>query len=198
MIIGIASLGGGMGKTTTAVHIATYASTRGETVLIDSDPNASAIAWARPGKLPFQVVNEGEGLRAARTAEHLIIDSKARPDKDDFKSIAKGCDLIVLPTIPNSMSIDKMVKTLQVLRTLGVTNYKVLLTIVPPKPSKDSEQARTALTDSNISLFRTDIPRLTAFTRAFDLGVPVYQVPGDPRAPEAWNSYTAVCEEIFV
>jgi chromosome partitioning protein len=197
MIIGIASLGGGMGKTTTAIHIATYASTRGETVLIDSDPNASALAWSRPGKLPFQVVNEGEGLRAARTAEHLIIDSKARPDKDDFKSIAKGCDLIVLPTIPNSMSIDKMVKTLQVLQALGVANYKVLLTIVPPKPNRDGEQARAALTQSDIPLFHADVPRLTAFTRAFDLGVPVYQVAGDPRAQDAWNTYISVCEEIF-
>src|SRR6185295_498435 len=104
MIIVVLSLGGGMGKTTTTVHIANYLSQKAATLLIDGDPNQSALAWAEKGKLPFEVVTEAKMLRYAKTAEHYVIDSKARPDKQDIKDLAEGCDLLILPTIPDGLS----------------------------------------------------------------------------------------------
>jgi chromosome partitioning protein len=156
MILCVLSLGGGMGKTTTAVHLAAYMSLRDKTVLIDGDPNRSAIAWGEKGKLPFEVISETQGLKYAKHAEHFVIDSKARPDKNDIKELADGCDMLILPTIPDGLSIDKMIKTVRALQALNVTNYKILLTIVPPKPSRDGEQARADITQAGLPIFKTD------------------------------------------
>ena len=46
MIYAVVNTKGGVGKTTTAVHLATMLSRLGETLLIDGDPQASAASWA--------------------------------------------------------------------------------------------------------------------------------------------------------
>ena len=53
-----------MGKSTTAVHIAAYFSDYGNTLLVDGDPNHTAVAWANRGKLPFEVVTSQQSLKA--------------------------------------------------------------------------------------------------------------------------------------
>ena len=67
MIITIASFKGGVGKTTTAVHLATYLQTKKPTLLIDGDVNRSATGWARRGQLPFRVVDVFVPMAQRRT-----------------------------------------------------------------------------------------------------------------------------------
>ena len=52
MIITVASFKGGVGKTTTAVHLAAYYQRLDKTVLIDGDPNRSSTAWAARAACP--------------------------------------------------------------------------------------------------------------------------------------------------
>ncbi len=55
-LITVTGYKGGCGKSTTAIHLAAYFSDRGKTLLIDSDQNRTAVAWAKLGKLPFDVI----------------------------------------------------------------------------------------------------------------------------------------------
>lgn len=194
MIITCASFKGGVGKTTSAVHFATYLQTLAPTMLVDGDPNRSASSWARHGRLPFTVIDERQAARHARSYEHIVIDTKARPDEEDLKALADGCDLLVIPTTPDALALDALMLTVKALRVLGADRYRVLITMSPPKPSRDGEDARALLSEAGLPLFAQSIRRLVAFQKAALQGLPVSQV-NDPRAAEAWIDYESAGKE---
>ena len=137
-IITVTGYKGGVGKSTTAVHIATYFSDRGRTVLVDGDPNRTALGWAERGELPFTVADERQAMKIIGGADFVIIDTPARPHSDDLKELAKGCELLILPTAPDVLSLQPMLETA---KDLGDANYRALITIVPPPPNREGETA---------------------------------------------------------
>ncbi len=193
MLITVAGFKGGIGKTTTAVHLACYFSQLGDTLLVDGDPNRSATGWSKRGAFPFKVVDLMQAALYSPKYEHIVIDTAARPDENELKALADGCNLLVLPTTPDALAIDALMQTVDLLLSLGSESYRILLTMVHPKPVKMAEQARTAL--SELPLFNTEIRRLIAYEKASLMGVPVYQVK-DRMAKIAWSDYEQVGKEI--
>jgi chromosome partitioning protein len=196
MIVTVASFKGGVGKSTSAVHLAAYLHGLGSTVLIDGDPNRSVSAWSRRGGLPYPVVDERQAARAAREHEHLVIDTQARPGREDLESLASGCDLLVIPTTPDAMALDALMLTVDALRELKAERFRILLTVVPPKPSRDGDDARAMIAESGLPLFAGWIRRAVAFQKAALQGVAVSSVK-DPKASEAWADYEAIGAEMM-
>ncbi len=202
MLITVAGFKGGIGKTTTAVHLACYFSNLGQTLLVDGDPNRSATGWSKRGGFPFKVVDLMQAALYSPQYEHIVIDTAARPDEDELQALADGCNLLVLPTTPDALAIDALLQTVDLLQSLESApqsgsrrdRYRILLTMVHPKPVKMAQQARAAL--SELPLFDTEIRRLIAYEKASLMGVPVYQVK-DRMAKIAWNDYERVGKEIM-
>lgn len=196
MIVTVASFKGGVGKTTSAIHLAAYFSRRGSTVLVDGDPNRSSTSWASRGRPPFKVVGEHQIAIYARQCEHLIIDTKARPEPQDLKALAEGCDFLVLPCTPDPFSLDALMMTIEALQTLGADQYRILLTIVPPRPQPDGENARRAISAARLPVFQAEVRRTVAFQRAALDGTTVDEIRNNDMAGLGWRDYERVGEEI--
>lgn len=198
MLITVASNKGGVGKTTTSIHIAAYLQRHAPTLLVDNDPNRSATGWAARSEsgLPFRVVDVNQSLKVGRDFEHVVFDTKARPDRQELKTLAEGCDLMVIPTTPDAMSIEALMGTVEMLNAIGFTQYKILLTIIPPHPERDGEDARAMLEVNGYPLFATSIREAKVFKTAALRGQTVDQIKGS-RAAVCWEDYAKVGAEIL-
>ena len=199
MIITVTSYKGGVGKTTTAIHLAAYLQRLAPTLLVDGDAIRTATKWSQRSEdkgLPFKVVTHAQMVSHIRNYQHIIIDTEGNPTDDDLKDLAGSCDLLIIPAIPETVATDGLTHTLAKLRKLNHKKHKVLLTMVPPKPRTDGQVLRDMLVSQRIPVFASEIPRLAAFEKAAAEGVPVYSVKDDRNAGRAWDTYEAAGKEI--
>ncbi|MHA0036783.1 nucleotide-binding protein [Deinococcus sp. PESE-13] len=204
-IIGIIGFKGGVGKTSSAVHLAGHLAEKGTTIAVDGDDrNRSMMTWASAGKLPFQVMSLMEAL-SSRDADYLVVDVRGGlPDVELF-DLARSCDLLLLPANPEMMSLDGMRRTFDVLideeeRTKQPWRAKMaaLLTMVRPgsseKPNKKLSEAQAALRALNIPMLESTVRSSEAFKDASKEGVLVRDVKSH-LAAACWGDYGNVTRE---
>ena len=61
---------------------------------------------------------------------YVVIDTLSRPDTNDLQELATGCDLLILPTTLDVVSLEPMLQTAEDLG--GSATIRFLITIVPP------------------------------------------------------------------
>jgi chromosome partitioning protein len=196
MVVTIASFKGGVGKTTTAVHLGAFLQELAATMVVDGDPNRSVTDWGKPGRLPFAIVDERQSAFNARRFEHIVIDTKARPEEEDLKALALGCNLLIIPCTPDPLALRTLELTVTALRNIGAERYRILLTAVPPAPQPEGPDAKQLLAQLGIPVFNRSIRRVKAFQRAVLQGTTVREV-RDDRSVVAWNDYEEVGQELI-
>ena len=197
MRISVVGFKGGCGKSTTSIHLAAYLQTLAPTLLVDGDTNASIVDFSRRGKgLPFAVATDQQAKKMKGQFAHMVVDTQAKPSRAELVDLAAS-DLMVIPSSPDAMSLAALLKTIAALREIGADRFKVLLTIVPPKPSRDDEEARALLEANRLPIFDGCIHRRAAFQKAALAGMVVRDIP-DRRAADAWQEYEAIGKQIIV
>lgn len=187
MIIGILNQKGGVGKTTLSVNLAASLTLSGARVLlIDADPQGSALDWAaaRDGEPLFSVVGlpratvHKEIAQIGHGYDHIIIDGPPRVT-DLARSAIMASDVVLIPVQPSPYDIwaaDEVVKLIdearvykESLKAAFVVNRKISNTAI-------GRDVREALEAYPVPSLEASITQRVIFAEAAAQGKAVHEL----------------------
>lgn len=206
-VLGIVAQKGGAGKTTLTVHLATYASQQGMSVLIvDTDLQKSASKWAHrretdtPTVIYSEVGKVGDVLsKAKQKGFDLVLIDTAPSHSADVAAVAKLVDYSIIPSRPAVFDIDAISNTTHLLNQL---NAKAAIVLNACPVGRGGENAlttevRKALADSEYPVCPVSVTQRAAFTHALIDGRAVNEFePSGKAAKEVQGLWSWISNEM--
>ena len=113
-LIAFANQKGGSGKTTLTMNLAAGLGQRGRTLVIDADPQGSAVQWSglAPESRPFPVPVIAVGGNPGREVEHfredydyILIDCPPSLETDRTEKAMLASDRVLIPVLPSPVDL---------------------------------------------------------------------------------------------
>ncbi len=195
MIYAVVNTKGGVGKTTTAVHLATMLCSLGSTLLIDGDPQGSAASWAvwrrdtsySPSPTTVclagkAIYNEGQPL--VGSFQNVVIDAGGR-DSVGLRSALLLAQMAIVPVGASNLDAAAMTDLLTIVDLARDFNpdldVRVLLTRIDPR-TKDASEMLDFLSEQKLKVLPTKVCERVAFRRAIGEGATVHELGKDSLA----------------
>lgn len=183
--LAILSRKGGTGKTTIAVHLSVAAERDGlTTVLIDLDPQASAISWSdkREGDTPVVISAHSSRLldlledAEKNGVDFAVIDTAAHAETSALAA-ARAATLALIPCRPASLDLLAIGATVDVVKLARVP-AQIVFNGTPARGSL-TDEARSAIESYDMSCTPCSLGHRIAFVHALIDGLTVQEA--EPR-----------------
>jgi chromosome partitioning protein len=177
--IAVVNAKGGVGKTTTSMYVAAGLARHGRTLVVDTDPDASAQSWAgQAGEaLRFTVVGLTHGIRqGVQRLEreggyaHWVGDSPpGHGDRGLSRALLDEADDAIVPLSPRFLDADRLRSTEQLVADVAETNPKLRVWLLLNQVRRGTTMSRLVrehLEGEGYSLLPS-VPLLEAYATAF-------------------------------
>ncbi len=180
MRIAVVNLKGGTSKTTSSMFLAAALARRGRTLLVDTDPQGSALSWSETAEadgyeLPFAIMGlptkdvHRKLARVADDYEYVVIDTP--PGEIPItRSALKAVEVALVATSPSVMDVSRFRPTLDLLADVEDVNedlaYYVLITRAR-RISREGKEAREVMEEMGLPVLKAEVPHLSFYSEAY-------------------------------
>lgn len=175
MRITVANLKGGTAKTTSSVYLALALG--GRTLLVDADPQGSALRWSEHAGASFGVpvvaLPVGDLDRRipelAQSYDHVVIDTPPG-SLPIVRSAVMAADRVVIPLSPSHLEFDRLAPTLRLLAEVEAfrPQLEAYVLLVRTKPATLTYRAAAArLQQLGMPILAAIVPAREEIIRAF-------------------------------
>ncbi len=186
-VIAILNQKGGVGKTTLTVHLATaFARTKRRVLLLDADPQGSALDWAaaRHGHPLFPVVGLPKNsihkeLPALATNYDLVLIDGPPRVYDVARSAIMASDLVLVPVQPSPYDVWAAKEIIDLMKEAIIYKPKLLQAFVINRKIVNTAIGRDvaeALSEYPIPVLSTAVCQRVAFAESATQGLTVYEL----------------------